>query len=224
MIKTAEDFDALLEMFRKETAGLTEEQLDWDNDREEWSQWSIRRQLSHVALVYLYWIPRVWGKVLWPDAPPADPVDLRKANEYDRRLDEEVYWKLEDIWPKFEEGFDFAKKALEGRSEEELNTLTVRRAFGPDLEMGKTDLKVHTYWAFVSSFHPDGLSQDPEDETAFIFTLAGMLRTLYWEALTHLRTIQRLKKAQGLDPAVAVPREGYLIDPFFWGPGDDPRF
>ncbi len=51
-----------------------------------------------------------------------------------------------------------------------------------------------------------------------------MLRTLYWEALTHLRTIQRLKEAQGLAPAVAVPREGYLIDPFFWGPGDDPRF
>jgi len=224
MIKTAEDFDALLEMFRKETEGLTEAQLDWDNASEEWSEWSIRRQVSHVALAYFFWIVKGWGKTLWPDDPPADPVDFRKAGVYDRRLDEEVYWKLEDIWPKFEEAFGLVKKAMEGRSEEELNSLTIRRVFGPDLNMGKTDLKVHTYWAYVSSFHPDGLSQDSEDETAFIFTLAGTVRTLYWEALTHLRTIQRLKEAQGIAPAVEIPREGYLLDPFFWGPGDDPRF
>ncbi|MEE9240631.1 MAG: hypothetical protein V3U53_05520 [bacterium] len=224
MIKTAEDFGALLEMFREEIGGLTDGQLDWDDSSEEWSEWSIRRQLSHVALVYLYWIPRVWGKVLWPEDPPAVSLDFRKANAYDRRLDEEVYWKLEDIWPKFEEGFEFVKKAMEGRSEEEMNTLTVKRTFGSDLQMGKTDLKVYHYWAYVSSFHPDGLTQDPADETAFIFTLAGMVRTLYWEALTHLRTIQRLKIAQGLAPAVEIPREGYLMDPFFWGPGDEPEF
>ena len=112
---------------------------------------------------------------------------------------------------------------LSNWSEEEMNTLTVRRAFGPDLQMGNTDLKVYSYWVYVSSFHPDGLTQDPEDETAFIFTLAAMIRTLYWEALTHVRTIQRLKTAQGLVPVVEVPREGYLLDPFFWGPGDEPR-
>lgn len=224
MIKTAEDFDALKEMFRKEIAGLTDEQLDWDNPEEEWSAWSIRRQVSHVALAYFFWMVKVWGKVLWPDNPPLDPVDFRKAGVYDRRLDEEVYWKMEDIWAKFEEAFAFVKRAAEGRSEEELNTLSVRRAFGPDLNMGQTDLKVHTYWAFVSSFHPDGVSQDPEEETAFIFTLAGVFRTLYWEALTHLRTIQRLKEAQGLSSAVQIPREGYLLDPFFWGQGEEPRF
>lgn len=224
MIKSAEDFDALLAMFAKEIEGLTDAQLDWDDPSEEWSEWSIRRQLSHVAVAYFFWLVKVWGKVLWPAEPPLDPIDFRKTAVYDRRLDEETYWKVNDIWTKLEEAFGFAKKALEGRSEKEQNALTVKRTFGPDLTMGKTDLKVHTFWAYVSSFHPDGLEQDPEDETAFTFTLAAMLRTLYWEALTHLRTIQRLKEAQGLSLAVEIPREGYLLDPFFWGPGEPPRF
>lgn len=223
MIKTAEDFDALLELFRAEIEGLTDAQLDWDDSSEEWSEWSVRRQVSHVSLVYLYWFPRVWGKILWPDDPPADPVDFRKAGVYDRRLDEEKYWEMADIWEKFEEGFGYIKKAIEGKSEEEMNSLSVTRTFGPDLQMGNTDLKVYAYWVYVSSFHPDGITQDFEDETSFTFTLAAMIRTLYWEALTHLRTIQRLKEGQGLPPAVKVPREGYLLDPFFWGPGDEPR-
>ena len=47
----------------------------------------------------------------------------------------------------------------------------------------------------------------------------GMLRQLYWEALVHLRTIHRLKLKQGLTPVAEIPREGLLLDPFFWGPG-----
>lgn len=219
---TAADFDELLEMFRKETDNLTGAQLDWEDHSEEWSSWSIRRQISHVALAYFFWIPKAWGKTLWPGNPPEDPVDFRKSAVYDRRLDEEKYWEMEDLWPKFEEAFSFVKRAAEGKSEEELNRLAVTRTFGPDLQMGGTDVKVYTFWSYVSTFHPDGLTQDPEDKTAFTFTLAAMLRTLYWEALTHLRTIQRLKAAQGLTAAVDIPRVGYLIDPFFWGPGDAP--
>ncbi len=135
LIKTTEDFDGLLELFRGEIEGLTDAQLDWDDSSEEWSEWSVRRQVSHVALVYLYWFPRVWGKVLWPVNPPADPVDFRKAGVYDRRLDEEKYWKMADIWVKFEEGFGYMKKAIEGKSEEEMNSLSVTRTFGPDLQM-----------------------------------------------------------------------------------------
>ena len=33
---------------------------------------------------------------------------------------------------------------------------------------------------------------------------------LYYEVLTHLYTIQRLKRAQGLAPDCILPRVGYL--------------
>ena len=89
--------------------------------------------------------------------------------------------------------------------------------------MGDTDLPVYRFWMHVSTFHDEGLAQDAEDETKFTYTLAAMLRQLYWEALVHLRTIHRLKIKQGLTPVAQIPREGLLLDPFFWGPEDEPR-
>lgn len=223
MADTEPDFEALLGMFRTEIEGLTDAQLDWDDSAEEWSGWSIRRQISHVALAYFFWISKTWGKIIWPGAPPADPVDFSKAGVYDRRLDEEKFWRLEDLLPKFEEALMLAARAVREKSPEERNALTLERTFKEGLMMGKTDLPVHRFWAYVSTFHLDGLDQSTEDETVFTFSLTGMIRHLYWEGLVHLRTIQRLKAAQGLAPAVQVPREGYLMDPFFWGPGDEPR-
>jgi hypothetical protein len=38
-------------------------------------------------------------------------------------------------------------------------------------------------------------------------------RHLYFEALTHLYNIQRLKRAQGLSALVALPRVGYYVLP-----------
>ena len=218
------DFQALREMFHEEAAGLTDAQLDWEDSSEEWSRWSIRRQISHVALAYFFWWAKMWGKTLWPENPPGDPVDFSMAapDKYDRRLDEEKYWKLEDLLPKLDEALRFAERAAEGRGGEELRTLAITRSFAPELMMGDTDEPVHRFWARASAFHDEGLSRDAEDETKFTFTLGAMLRQMYWEALAHLRTIQRLKLAQGLAPAVKVPREGLLLDPFFWGPEDEP--
>jgi len=217
------DFDALGGMFRRETEGLSDAQLDWEDPKEEWSRWSIRRQVSHVALAYFFWWARMWGKVLWPEDPPPDPVDFRKAAVYDRRLDEEKYWRLEDLLPKLDEALAFAKRAAEGRSEEDLRSITLTRTFRPDLMMGQTDLPVYRFWTYVATFHEEGVTQHLEDETTFTFALGGMLRHMRWEALVHLRTIQRLKAAQGLPAAVPIRREGYLLDPFFWGPEDEPR-
>ncbi len=223
MITAAADFERLKKMFHTEIAGLTDAQLDWDGPAEEWSQWSIRRQVSHVALAYFFWLSKAWGKILWPDNPPADPVDFSKAGVYDRRLDEEKFWRLEDLLPKFDEALALAARVAGEKSEEEMNALVLERTFKPEMMMGKTELPLYHFWSYAATFHMDGLNQEPEDETAFTFSLAGMLRHLYWEALVHLRTIHRLKEAQGLAPAVEIKREGYLIDPFFWGPGEGPQ-
>ncbi len=219
------DFRTLCEMFHQEVEGLSDAQLDWEDPSEEWSGWSARRQISHVALAYFFWWVKMWGKTLWPEDPPEDPVDFAKAapDAYDRRLDEEKYWNLEDLLPKFDEALRFAERAAEGRGAEDLRTLSITRAFKRELMMGDTNLPVYRFWSHVSTFHDEGISQDAEDETKFTFTLGGTLRQMYWEALAHLRTIQRLKRKQGLALRVEVPREGLLLDPFFWGPEDEPR-
>jgi hypothetical protein len=218
------DFEALEAMYRREIAGLSDAQLDWEDPAQEWSRWSIRRQVSHVALAYFFWFAKMWGKTLWPGDPPPDPVDFRKALVYDRRLDEERYWRLEDLLPKFSEALALARRAAGGRTPEERRTLTLTRTFPSDLKMGQTDLPVYRFWSYVSTFHEDGIAQHPEDETTFTFTLEGMLRHMHWEALVHLRTIQRLKAAQGLPPSAPLSRTGYLLDPFFWGSEDTPAF
>jgi hypothetical protein len=41
----------------------------------------------------------------------------------------------------------------------------------------------------------------------------GTVRHLYFEALTHLYNIQRLKRAQGLSACVDLPRVGYYVLP-----------
>ena len=219
------DFQALRTMFHQEVEGLTDAQLDWEDASAEWSRWSIRRQISHVALAYFFWWVKMWGKTLWPENPPEDPVDFTKAapNQYDRRLDEEKYWKLDDLLPKFDEALAFSERAADGKSADELKAISITRSFKAELLMGDTDLPVNRFWMHISTFHDEGLSQDPEDETKFTYTLAGMLRQMYWEALVHLRTIHRLKLKQGLTPAAQIPREGLLLDPFFWGPEDEPR-
>jgi hypothetical protein len=47
--------------------------------------------------------------------------------------------------------------------------------------------------------------------TQQIMTLEGTFRHLYFEELTHLYNIQRLKRAQGLPTVVEIPRIGYWI-------------
>ena len=111
------DFQAVRAMYHQEVEGLSDAQLDWEDPSEEWSRWSIRRQVSHVALAYFFWWVKMWGKTLWPENPPEDPIDFTKAapSQYDRRLDEEKYWRLEDLLPKFDEAIQFAERARRGK-------------------------------------------------------------------------------------------------------------
>jgi hypothetical protein len=64
---------------------------------------------------------------------------------------------------------------------------------------------------------PRGAWIDPHDAHFIYYTLEGSLWMLYYEVLTHLYTIQRLKRAQGLEPACALPRVGYLTLPEYTG-------
>jgi hypothetical protein len=61
--------------------------------------------------------------------------------------------------------------------------------------------------------HPQGFIPSSTDATQWIVSLEGTGRHLYFEAVTHLYNIQRLKRAQGLSVCVDLPRVGYYVLP-----------
>ena len=61
--------------------------------------------------------------------------------------------------------------------------------------------------------HPQGFAPSPTDATQWRVSLEGTGRHLYFEALTHLYNIQRLKRAPGLATCISLPRVGYYVLP-----------
>jgi hypothetical protein len=73
------------------------------------------------------------------------------------------------------------------------------------------------FWRHVIQVLPRGAWVDADGPQFMHFTLEGSLWMLYYEVLTHLCTIQRLKRAQGLPTRVVLPRVGYLTFPEYIG-------
>ena len=61
--------------------------------------------------------------------------------------------------------------------------------------------------------HPRGVRQDPHDVNTVWIDLEYTFRHIYFEHITHLYNIQRLKRAQGLPAKVQIPDEGYWTLP-----------
>ena len=66
------------------------------------------------------------------------------------------------------------------------------------------------FWAYVITTLPRGAAQHADDPGSITYDLEGTLWMGFYEMLAHIRTIQRLKVAQGLEPTVELPRVGYL--------------
>ena len=73
------------------------------------------------------------------------------------------------------------------------------------------------FWQHVIQVLPRGAWVAVQDPRFMHFTLEGSLWMLYYEVLTHLYTIQRLKRAQDLPTRVVLPRVGYLTLPEYTG-------
>jgi hypothetical protein len=68
---------------------------------------------------------------------------------------------------------------------------------------------------------PRGARISEENERDIIYDLEGSLWMVFYEMLTHIRTIQRLKLHLGLEISVDLPRVGYLRLPHYWGETDE---
>ena len=184
-----------------EVAGLSDPQLDFESDRWEWSKWSIRRNLSHMASGDFRWLFQRWGQQLFPQGlPEREELDSLVASPYDRRLDEDKYWQIGSILEKMRQGLRICQSVLTKETVGSLRNQELRIDQNP-------------FWPAFSHAHPRGIRQDTSDPSQVYITLEATFRHRYFEYITHLYNIQRLKKAQGLSPRVEIPFEGYWALP-----------
>ncbi len=188
-----------------EVAGLTQEQLDFESDKWGWSGWSIRRQLSHMASGNFRWFWQRWGLSMYPNGAPPNPPTAEETkvlaqSRFDRRLDEDLYWEVEIILEELQRGLTLGQTIL---SNETVGSMRTK-------EFEFSDEGV---WPWFYNIHAAGLRRDVETPTRIWFNLETIFRHRYYEHITHLYNIQRIKLAQGLTTQVEIPIEGYMALP-----------
>jgi hypothetical protein len=190
------EFDTLYHLITAETDGLTDEQLDWTAADYGWAEWSIRVQLSHMASLIYRWLILRWGDTTFPDGEHGiEDVNGLAASPFDRRMDDTKYYDLPVVMAKLREGIDLARRVLAERSVGFLRSHTVTVT----LDGG---------WALMIQAHPAGVVATEQPNTVMM-QLEGSIRHIYFEEITHLFNIQRLKRAQGLPTLSDLPRVGY---------------
>jgi hypothetical protein len=69
------------------------------------------------------------------------------------------------------------------------------------------------FWRAAAPAHSVGFEPDPEDPERIRLTLETTFRHMYYEYITHMYNIQRLKRAQSLSTTAQIPSEGYWVLP-----------
>ena len=193
--------DQLYQMISLEVQDLTGAQLDFESEQWEWSKWSIRRNLSHMASGDYRWFWTRWGEELFPEGlANSREIEALLDSPYDRRLDESKYWALDDILGTLRKGLDFAWSVL---SSETVGSMRSR-----EIESDDSDL-----WSGIRRANYAGIRLKPNHPGRIYISLEATFRHRYFEHITHLYNIQRLMRAQRLAPVADIPMEGYLALP-----------
>ena len=190
------EFDTRYELIASEAEGLTGEQLDWTTDEYDWAEWSIRVQLSHMASLIYRWLILRWGDVTFPNGEHGvEDVTGLADSPFDRRMDDTKYHDLPEIMTKLREGIDLARRVLAERDVAFLRAHTVT-------------VLLNGGWGTMIKAHPTAITPTEQPNTVTM-QLEGSIRHVYFEEITHLFNIQRLKRAQGLPTVSDLPRAGY---------------
>ncbi|MFQ5914493.1 MAG: hypothetical protein ACE5JS_15065 [Nitrospinota bacterium] len=213
------NYPRIADWYAREVEGLSEAQLDFDDDREEWMKWSIRRQVSHAAYAHFHWLVLRWAPQVFRSGDPVPELDAEAVARYDRCFDEETHRSMDLLLSRLREGVGMVNLILGRETVGEMRRKEVDRVVEPGARYPSGD-SVLDFWRAAARVNP-GIRADVRDNPAepdrFWINLVGMVRQLYFECLLHLHTIQRLKRAQGLAAVVQIPREGYLLLPEFSG-------
>jgi hypothetical protein len=198
--------------YRAEVHGLTEAQLDFavPAPAPEWLWWSIRRQTSHTARVFFLWLFSLWGDTLWDGAPPPVhdlPDILQRPPEGQPAaspLHSHTYGAIDVLLARLDEGIVLTQAVLRRHTVAQAQQKTTTLTLAP---------RAQRIMAQLQPAHPQGFAPSSTDATQWVVSLEGTGRHLYFEALTHLYNIQRLKRAQGLSACINLPRVGYYVLP-----------
>lgn len=183
-------------MVRGELTDLDDATLDWTSSEFGWAGWSIRTQASHLASLVYRWLLVRWGDQLFAGGLPVSEDELAALNSerYDRRLDEERYWEPEQILTAMGGAMELAQSVLRRISVAEGKTLVVSRTPTPQ-------------WQLMTKAHPHGVTLT--DDGGGTMTLEATFRHIYFEYLTHMHNMQRIKRELGKTVVVKLPNEGY---------------
>lgn len=193
------EFASLYDLIARDVNGLTDAQLDFRSEHWEWAVWSIRQQVSHIVYAIYGWLLRRLGHTLFPHGGHGiEDVDRILTSAFDRRLDEQRYWRLPDIMGQLGNATSLIQWALSTHSVGFLRSQIYQRDGIPD------------HWRLMAQAHPVGITLQASDNL-ILMTFEACFRHLYFEAMTHLYNIQRLKRAQGLTAQVDLPRVGYWV-------------
>jgi hypothetical protein len=147
------------------------------------------------------WFVLRWGEQLFPEGlPDVGDLDSIVNSPHDRRLDENRYWNVPDILEKLRQGLEVSHTVLTRETVGSMQSRETKNANSGD-------------WPLFYQAHPRGVKIDPEDSSQVYMTLEASFRHRYFEHITHLYNIQRLKRAQGLAARVELPFEGYMALP-----------
>jgi hypothetical protein len=189
------EYATLYELISAEVRDLTDDQLDFRSDQWEWADWSIRVQLSHMASLIFGWLILRWGDTLFPDnGHGVDDVN-GIANPGFGGMDDNKYHDLPVILKKLAEGIELAQRVLGERNVGFLRSHSVIQPRSPQ-------------WVFMIKAHPTGISP-ADNPNEGVMLLEASMRHIYFEEITHLFNIQRLKRAQSLPTVSELPRVGY---------------
>ena len=194
-------YSGLWEMVATEVEGLTDTQLDWESDSWEWAKWSIRSNVSHMAsMVFRHLLVR-WGPVLFPKKMSfGDEQPYLAESTHQGRLDKDRYWDIKVILDKLRQSLELANEIL---AQETVTSLRHKKLVSEYTGVGSRQAQLY----------PETMYPDLEDPSMFHLTLEAAFRHIYYEIITHLYNVQRLKRAQGLAARVVLPQEGYWTLP-----------
>lgn len=192
------EYAGLYDLITPELQGLSDEQLDWTSGQWGWAEWSARRQLSHMASLLYRWLMVRWGDVLFPNGEHgiAEAEQVTNA-DFDRALPNDRYWDLSVLLEKLNESIGLAQRVLDEKNVGFLRANTLRYNLTPQ-------------WDIMIKAHSTGMNPDA-DPSQGEMTLEATFRHMYFEEITHLFNIQRLKRAQGLPTVVDLPKVGYWV-------------
>jgi hypothetical protein len=200
-----------------ETEDFTEEQLAHRQEEPVWAQWSVDQQIRHIASPPCTWLlDRFRDKLIARGHKPPE-IDLKALR--DRKgpfIPPGMAPDREAVIELMHPLFAFCDGILERESPSDLRSTTFQHTVAPNATFTGSSEKLIDFMRLWPKVHPFGASEDPARPGHFTFELGTILRQIYWEALAHLRTIQRFKRIFGLPEKIVIPRLGYLTLPKYY--------